>query len=1311
MLSAQDQKSEYGYYSVQNYTHEAYAAHFQNWFITQDKNGFMYAANGQGILEFDGSSWRLITSPGQSSVRTVVVDDKNIKWVGADRDLGYLAPDSSGFLQFKSLKDKIPASHPLTANVWQVFPEDNRILFFTDNMIYSYRDGQFQIIPHPGPGPIHREYKVNGIVYVSISGEGMFQISGDSLQSIPGGSLFKNVRPTIALPYGSEAVLFVSRASGLFVYDGATVTPLENEVDTYLRKNNLYAGHRLPDASYAFATLRGGVVLMDQQGKWVKTVTEEDGILNNQVHGLALDRQKGLWMALQTGISRIEPFLPYRFFDKRSGLKGTVSAMARHQGTLYAGTFDGLFVLEPKTGAQAGKFRRIEDIKVGCFALLSTTNGLLAATANGVYLIKEREVVRINDLLGVRALYPSKRNSDRIYVGHMHGLATVHFKNGKWQKEEGLDQIKEDVFSIVSEDDGTLWLGTSTHQVVRIRFSHSGNGNQDKAMQRPIVDYFTDVLPEASTKVYLIDKEILVTSDGAGGPLFKFNTGTGTFSRELHFGKKFGLDSLSIYPMAYQNDGRYILLETNDVNGKTYRFSAWRNDSGTYSVKRLYDERFRSTTQTRLFWDDKTVLWSGGEDLVRYDLGTTYNFNPPFDTYVRKVTVGQDSIIHGGEKSAAFAPVLKYSGNDLRFEFAAPHFMGPEGNRYRYSLSGFDAKWSDWTAETKKEYTNIPQGNYQFMAEAQDIYGNIGTVGTFNFRILPLWYRTWWAYFIYVLLVIGFFWVILRWRSRQLKANNIALEKLIAVRTSEVQHQANQLKIQAEKLQELDKAKSRFFANISHEFRTPLTLIKGPIEQLEQNFTERLNRETVKMIRRNANRLLNMVNQLLDLSKIDEGSLKLSPTEGDVYKCLRAAASSFNSHAAQRNIDYRVQIPQTVLWASFDRDKLENIVYNLLGNAFKFSGDSSEISFISEYTEDGLQIQVSDTGKGIPEEKLPFIFDRFYQIDSGNNREKGGSGIGLSLSKDLIELMKGSITVSSEVGKGSFFLLVLPIQKIRPGSNKEDGVEISDDFKSRFQSQSFEFNQTDKRIVPTILLVEDNKDMRHFIKEQLIGFYKVKEAMNGETGLKKAIADTPNLIITDLMMPKMDGIELCKKLKTDVHTSHIPVIMLTAKAGIDNRLEGLETGADDYLTKPFDGKELLVRIKNLIEQRQKLRELYGSKAISLDPKKIALTSVDQKFLERVLELLEANFSNPDFGVPQMQEALAMSKTQLHRKLKSLTNEPPGELLRNFRLKRAAQLLSQKVDSVTQVAYQVGFNNLSYFAKCFRELYGTAPSSY
>lgn len=551
----------------------------------------------------------------------------------------------------------------------------------------------------------------------------------------------------------------------------------------------------------------------------------------------------------------------------------------------------------------------------------------------------------------------------------------------------------------------------------------------------------------------------------------------------------------------------------------------------------------------------------------------------------------------------------------------------------------------------------------------------------------------------------------LKLNQRLKERNAIIAFAIVALLLALLLYNQFRIKQKANKeLKELDRLKSNFFANISHEFRTPLTLIKGPIEQLEQNPDEKLSMENIKMIRRNSNKVLNLVNQLLDLSKIDEGNLKLEPTEGDIFKCLRAASSSFNSHAAQRNIDFRVQIPQTVLWASFDRDKLEKIIYNLIGNAFKFTEDEAFISCNVSQVDHGIQIQIEDSGKGIPEESLPFIFDRFYQVDGSSTKENEGSGIGLSLSKDLVELMDGTITVSSELNKGSFFTVQLPIEEIKTRS-QSDSTLFSETITSQNTSAPFDLSMEDKREVPTVLLVEDNSDMRSFISDTLLPFYKVREATNGEKGLQEVASYPPDLIITDLMMPKMDGIELCKQLKTDLTTSHIPVIMLTAKAGMEHKIEGLETGADAYLTKPFHANELIVRVKKLIEQRKNLRDLFSENTYTFSPKDVTVTSLDQKFLEQVLALLEKRFSEPNFGIKEMQDALAMSKTQLHRKLKALTNEAPGELLRNFRLKRAAQLLSKEADSVTQIAYAVGFNNLSYFAKCFKELYGVSPSTY
>jgi DNA-binding response OmpR family regulator/anti-sigma regulatory factor (Ser/Thr protein kinase) len=485
-------------------------------------------------------------------------------------------------------------------------------------------------------------------------------------------------------------------------------------------------------------------------------------------------------------------------------------------------------------------------------------------------------------------------------------------------------------------------------------------------------------------------------------------------------------------------------------------------------------------------------------------------------------------------------------------------------------------------------------------------------------------------------------------------------------------------------------------------------LIKGPITRLEQEPDRGLDQEEVRMIRRNTNKVLGLVNQLLDLSRIDQGQLKINSTEGDIFKSLRTSAVSFNSHAAQRGMDYQVDIPSDALWASFDREKLDQIVYNLLSNAFKFSDDGERVGLESRFEKGKLIIRVSDTGRGIPEEKLEHIFDRFYQVDASSTKEQAGSGIGLSLSRDLVELMDGTITVASEEGKGTEFEMHIPIERIKtPLAPSADAEEMP----LSAPVGTYDLTEHDTRNLPEVLLVEDNTDMRQFIKDILVSSYRVIEAQNGEEGLRKAIANTPELIITDLMMPKMDGITLCSELKTQLVTSHIPIVMLTARAGTESKIEGLETGADDYIVKPFEARELSARVKNLIAQRQRLREHYRDNQNHIDPSKVTTTSLDQRFLEQVLRLLEERHGDPAFGVADMQQALSLSKTQLNRKLKALTGESPGQLLRNFRLKRAAQLLSQEADTVSQIAYQVGFTNLSYFAKCFKAQYGVSPSSY
>jgi signal transduction histidine kinase/DNA-binding NarL/FixJ family response regulator len=548
------------------------------------------------------------------------------------------------------------------------------------------------------------------------------------------------------------------------------------------------------------------------------------------------------------------------------------------------------------------------------------------------------------------------------------------------------------------------------------------------------------------------------------------------------------------------------------------------------------------------------------------------------------------------------------------------------------------------------------------------------------------------------------------------------LEVKVRERTAELERKNYQI-------MEMDQMKTRFFANVSHEFRTPLTLILSPLESMlmKENLEEN-DRDNLEMMYRNAVRLLGLINQLLDLSKIDAGRLKVELIEYDIYKVLRMIARSFTPLAERKKIDYRVEIPDGELITYFDRDKLEKIITNLLTNAFKFTPEEGKVSCKIKFDnkkegmiKNSLEIIVQDSGRGIPVEQLEKIFDRFYQVADTWKNGISGTGIGLSLTKELITLQHGKIVVESKPNEGSRFVIKLPLGKdhlkehefeVKKLEEAKDDVliikcQIHDFETTGGKNENFISEQVDQ---PVLLIVEDNADVRQHIYENFEKEYLIKQAKNGKEGWEKAVALVPDLIMSDVMMPEMDGVELCKKLKTDERTSHIPVILLTARADVEDKIEGLETGADDYITKPFNIKELLSRSKNLIEQRKKLREKYIHQ-IDLEPGEIDVESADERFLKRALEVIEKNMGDCEFDVNNFFPEMNMSRMQLFRKLKALVSQTPSELIRNMRLKRATQLMKQKFGNIAEITYEVGFNNLSYFAKCFKEKFGVLPSEF
>ena len=552
---------------------------------------------------------------------------------------------------------------------------------------------------------------------------------------------------------------------------------------------------------------------------------------------------------------------------------------------------------------------------------------------------------------------------------------------------------------------------------------------------------------------------------------------------------------------------------------------------------------------------------------------------------------------------------------------------------------------------------------------------------------------------------------------RNLEYLRLTLEDKVKQRTAELEKKNLQI-------MEMDEMKTRFFANISHEFRSPLTLILGTVEEmLMGDSLEGKQRDYLEMLYRNAYRILGLVNQLLDLSKIDAGKLKINLIEFDILKVLRRIARSYAPLAERKKIRYQVNIPEGKETCYFDADKLEKILGNLLANALKFTPEKGEVNLGIKLVRNKknnalnlLEMEVSDTGPGIPSHLLTRIFDRFYQFENPSGNTNEGTGIGLSLVKELIELQHGDIHVKSEQKKGSRFIVQFPPGKDHLDAYEYNITEADNSLENALLLQCslpenktrVESSQDPEK--PLVLIVEDNTDILQHMSERFEQEYNINTATDGVKGWEKALAFIPDMIITDLMMPGMDGKELCRNIKKETVTSHIPVIMLTAKAGTEDRIEGLETGADDYITKPFNIKELLVRTQNLIEQRKKLQEKYRNQT-ELQTAKISVKSTDERFLKKVMEVVEQNMSDCDFDVNSFYPEMNMSRMQLFRKLKALLNQTPGELIRNMRLNRAAQLLKQNFGNVAEIAYESGFNNLSYFAKCFREKYGVLPSEF
>ena len=938
----------------------------------------------------------------------------------------------------------------------------------------------------------------------------------------------------------------------------------------------------------------------------------------------------------------------------------------------------------------------------------------------------------INDYNGTGDKQPMLQDSKGAiwFPGRGGAFTRLHVATGKVDSfninsNAARPMLPKSICTAIYEDkQGIFWIGTQDG-FARLSFRDTisaapaiawyyNNSNSRNSLNYNQVAGFLDDPAEPQKFLWICTK---------GGGLNRLNKKSGNF---FQLTRKDGLPHDVVYGILPDNEGN-IWGSTNNgifclVKGKTSDSSQWtfRNFSKAYG---LQDDEFNTGAYARL--PNGQLAFGGVNGLNVFDpkeiLGT--KFTPP--VFITNMLLNNEPVLPGDKTAVLQSNIeqtksitLNHRQDILTLEFSSLDFTAPEQNKYRYQLVGIDKKWVESGNRRSATYLHLPAGKYIFKVQgsnSQAIWSE--KIIELQVNILPPWWSTWWAYIVYALL-LGF---LLRARFT------------FSINRAKLKSQLKFEKLEAKRIKELDIMKTQLYTNITHEFRTPLTVILGMAHQVMEKPAEHFN-NGMEMIIRNGQSLLKLVNEMLDLSKLETGKMQLQLVRADIIHFLRYIVESFYSLAESQQKQLHFLSEIDTLYLQFDQEKFRQIVSNLLSNALKFTPEKgniyitiSEIAAAENVQKSILVIRVKDTGIGIPESQLPHIFDRFYQLDNSRTRKTEGTGIGLALTKELVKLMEGEIIVKSPptgATRGTEFTIVLPLQKSAT-TESEIVYEVKENVravKTTTQKLPAVIGVADEKYrseKPLILLVEDNADVVAYTASCLPD-YRLAVASDGREGFDIACQIVPNLVITDVMMPFVDGFALCRQLRGDERTSHVPIIMLTAKVGLESKIEGLQQGADVYLEKPFHRGELLVRIKKLLEMRQSLQQYYLKKAglaASQPPTNLVTESIisdtemEDEFVKKVRKLIEDNLGEANFTVEQLCKQVFMSHSQLHRKLEALTGCPPNKFIRIIRLNKAKALLQNTPNSIASIAINCGYNDPGYFARVFKQEYQVTPQEW
>ena len=1283
--------------------------------ILQDRKGFMWLGTKDGLNRYDGLSFRKFKhdaanprSIGNSFITSLYEDFNGNIWVGTDAGVYIYYPEKEAFEEFdcQSLeKTRIERSVSMIAGdkqgrVWiaveaqGMFCYDARqkllrnyplseissnikcftfdsggtlwLGFYGDGLYYS-KDNLATVHPYGSPEDGKREFE-GGVITKIVQGNYNCLYIGSVKEGVSELNLTSGqVRNLLAIDESGESIfcrdllpysdneLWIGTESGIYIYNLRTAQFIHLRASLYdsysLSDNAIYALYKDREEGLWIGSYFGGVDYYPRQYTYFAKYYPKN--IANSLHGKRVREfcradDGTLWIGTEDGgLNHFNPKTKeFHFFEPSAGFTN-IHGLCMDGSHLWVGTFSkGLRVIDTRTGV----------------VLRTYTEGHTPHSWND------------NSIFSI-----CRTSAGEIYLGTLFGLLRYN------RTQDNFDCIPElngkFVYDIKEDSYGNLWLATYAngaycYDVSARRWkNYVFDAEDEKSLP---YDKVLSVFEDSYRQIWL-------TTQGGGFCLF--HPDTETFTR---YGLKDGLPNDVVYQIV-EDDDRFLWLTTNNglvrFDPKTMEMKVFSTANGLPTNQFNYRSGFK---------DEAGNIYLGSiNGFVAFDPRTfAENRQVPavaitdFLLFNKEVSVGEtDSPL---KSSITFSDkvVLTADQNSFSFRIAALSYQAPRMNKLMYKLEGFDEGWLTIGESPLVTYSNLGYGDYVFKVKASNSDGVWNEQETsLHLSILPPFYLSGWAYCFYVLFFMGcLVCVIFYFKRRNYRKQHRQMEMLEQEKEREVYH-----------------AKIDFFTNVAHEIRTPLTLIKGPLENIIlKKEVDSETKEDLYIMKQNTERLLNLTNQLLDFRKTETRGFRLNFTECDVVAVLRETYFRFTSLAKQKGLDFILELPQECFMADVNQEALTKIISNLLNNGVKYASTYLRISL--ETDEKVFHIRTFNDGEMIPDTMKEEIFKPFVRLDK-EDEVTTGTGIGLALSRSLAELHQGSLMM--EKGEEvNCFCLTLPV-------NQDSTITLSAENVSQVEENScgWEQEETDtKEKKPMILVVEDNPDMLAFIRKQLTTEYSVLTAMNGIEALAVLDNHYVNLVVSDVMMPQMDGFELCKTIKSDLSYSHIPVVLLTAKTNIQSKIEGLELGADAYIEKPFSVEYLLANISSLIHNREKLRQTFA-KSPFVAANTMALTKADEEFIWKLNDIIQANLHNPEFSMEDMADALKMSRSSFYRKIKGVLDLSPNEYLRLERLKQAAQLLKEGKSRVNEICYTVGFNSPSYFSKCFLKQFGVLPKDF